>query len=112
MSCGGCLGTAKRAIGMAARGALGVGKVAMGVGLATVEVIEQRRAICRGCEIAVECAKSPGRKCWCGNPAMVVMGKGKGCGCSIEIKTRVASEICPEGKWASVMVEGGRSQVV
>jgi len=111
MSCGGCLGTVRRAMCMAARGAVGIVKTVVGVGLATAEVIERRRAICRGCEIAVECVRSPGRKCWCGDPVKMAMGTAEGCGCLIEVKTQVENAVCVKGLWTSV-VEGGRSQVL
>ena len=62
------------------RGATGLVKSILGIGLSTQEVITNRKIICDSCEF------KEGSKC------------GK-CGCWLAHKTRVAEESCPMGYW-------------
>jgi hypothetical protein len=60
-------------------------------GRADPEVIEARRAVCRGCDYAVPCPSPWGHlKCIC-----------SACSCVILFKTMVASEECPHRFWPS-----------
>lgn len=70
-------------------GVAGVTKaVALPQTWAEPEVIEERRRICRSCPMASPCKLAPDKKCWC-----------TVCHCALKLKTKVASEKCPEGKW-------------
>lgn len=64
--------------------------------------VEARRGLCRGCP-ARNRTKADGadqESDWCGEPLLAV--EGKSCGCVIALKTAVASESCPRGKWGAV----------
>lgn len=63
-------------------GVTGLSKSVLGIGLATDEVIEERRSICSSCQYRnkLNCTK---------------------CGCYIKHKTKLAGEKCPMGYWGS-----------
>jgi len=77
MSCGGCF-----------KGAAGLAKYALGIGLAAGPLAEVRRRLCRNCERAVPCRTQPGKMCRCAV-----------CGCWLMPKTGLAAETCPLEKW-------------
>lgn len=66
--------------------------------VASDEVSEQRREVCRGCPSRVRKPGLPGLpdSDWCGEPMEETPTT---CGCLLYGKTMVASERCPAGKW-------------
>ncbi|MAK37878.1 MAG: hypothetical protein CMC15_17095 [Flavobacteriaceae bacterium] len=72
-----------------AKGIKGLTKSTLGLGLASEEVIKERRSICD------TCVHRDNKSCSI-------------CGCFIIPKTRVASEECPKGYWGSSNVESNK----
>ena len=72
-----------------ANGVMGLTKSTFGLGLASKEVIQERRSICD------TCVHRDNKSCSI-------------CGCFIIPKTRVASEECPKGYWGSSNVESNK----
>lgn len=70
---------------IAARGAAGIAKAVLGAGGASLELIESRTEICKGCEHAIL--------------SLGVLSRCKLCGCATWAKVRNATEKCPAGKW-------------
>jgi hypothetical protein len=70
-----------------AHGAVGLTKALVGIDRAPAAVIEARRAICRQCDRATR-HKDGVRVLRC-----------QECACWIKLKTRLAGETCPLGKW-------------
>lgn len=70
------------------KGAIGAAKAVAGIDRAPSAVTVRRLAICNGCEHAVPCPRDETRACRCSV-----------CRCVLSLKTRVASERCPEGRW-------------
>jgi hypothetical protein len=68
-------------------GAVQVGKAIVGIDRAPADVIEARRAICRQCDRATR------------HKDGVRVLKCLECSCWIKLKTRLAGEKCPLGKW-------------
>lgn len=68
-------------------GAKQVVKSKLGIGHAPLHIIEERRAKCRPCSLALPCKKKAG-KCTCA-----------ACGCRLDEKTSLAEEFCPMGEW-------------
>jgi hypothetical protein len=66
--------------------------VAAGMPRASVEEIERRLGICNACP-------SFDKDGYGG------MGKCNVCGCNMEVKTVMATEACPEGKWQKINPE-------
>jgi hypothetical protein len=64
--------------------------VAAGMPRASVEEIEQRLGICNACP-------SFDKDGYGG------MGKCNVCGCNMEVKSVMATEACPEGRWHAVV---------
>lgn len=56
--------------------------------------LERVRSICTACD--TRHVDSAGRR-WCGQPMMIVPGVS--CGCLVDLKTRLFTETCPQGKW-------------
>jgi len=77
-----------------AHGAIGLVKAALGVGQATQAVIEARRNVCRDC---THSRKHPLLKTSTGLPLVSYCRK---CLCSLRAKTTLATEACPDGRWA------------
>jgi len=77
MGCRGCL-----------NGAIGAGKAIVCLDRASSAESARRLEICDECERAVPCARDASRACRCSV-----------CGCVLSLKTRLASERCPEGRW-------------
>lgn len=75
-----CQGCAGRIL----KGIKGQAKARLGIGLATNEEIDRRRAVCRGCENAIPCGSGSNLKCVC-----------RVCGCRLKEKTMLAVEKCP-----------------
>ena len=66
-------------------------KSVAGIGIASNDIIESRRAMCRTCPHADPCAPPwASKKCVCGK-----------CGCPLKHKTRLADETCPAEKWVA-----------
>lgn len=64
--------------------------VAAGMPRASVEQIEQRLGTCRACE-----HYDP--------EAYAGLGRCNVCGCNMEVKSVMATEACPKGKWHAVV---------
>lgn len=90
MSCSGCK-KRRLSAGQVLHGGKQIAKSISGVGLASEEVIEQRRQICRTCDKAIACTKNIKKFCIC-----------EKCGCRLFHKTRMKDEACPLGKWHRV----------
>ncbi len=71
-----------------AKGAIGLARSVLGVGLASPRQIEQRLAICRACPEAVPCVHNTRQVCKCDI-----------CHCWLRHKTRLKRERCPLGQW-------------
>ena len=56
--------------------------------------LERVRGICAACPTL---HKGDGLRLWCGEPMRLV--EGVACGCLVNLKTRLATEGCPQGKW-------------
>lgn len=70
------------------KGAIGAAKAVAGIDRAPSVVTERRLAICNGCEHCVPCKRDPSRACRCSV-----------CRCVLSLKTRLAGERCPVGRW-------------
>ena len=70
------------------RGAIGISKSMLGMGVAPPNVQKKRMELCQECPKAVRCAPHAPPVCFC-----------KACGCYLKHKTRLKSERCPMGKW-------------
>jgi len=70
------------------QGAKGIFDYAMHRDRPIQDVVNRRRAICRGCEHAIPCVGKVGRYCRCGK-----------CGCLLKAKTAIKGQTCPAGKW-------------
>ena len=69
------------------RGAKGLSKYHMGVGLASEDVVNDRKNVCLSCK-------------YIKNPKPDLKGsKCKLCGCLIRAKTALRQETCPKNKW-------------
>jgi hypothetical protein len=66
--------------------------VAAGMPRASVEEIEQRLGICNACPSFDKDGYGGSGQC-------------RVCGCNMEIKTVMATEACPEGKWQKINPE-------
>ena len=77
------------------RGLIGLGKVALGIGLDEPDTIRHRRDLCR------ECPEAMRREDWADRPSrgLTTLSRCKLCRCIIAAKTQVAAEKCPAGKW-------------
>ena len=72
-------------------GVMGITKATLGLGLASEQEIDARRAICDACEY------KKGKMCGV-------------CGCLLSAKTKLAKEQCPKGFWGqSITIENKRS---
>lgn len=72
-------------------GVKGITKATLGLGLASEQEIDARRAICNSCEYR------KGKMCG-------------SCGCLLSAKTKLAEEKCPMGFWGqSITIENKRS---
>ena len=70
------------------RGAKGLSKYHLGVGVADEEEINKRKEICKNCELIKNKTDDlKGSKC-------------SACGCLIRAKTALKNEKCPKGKWS------------
>lgn len=58
---------------------------------APAPVIADRRAVCRACPDAIPCQHNPAKFCVC-----------RVCNCQLRIKTTLAAESCPAGKWSAI----------
>lgn len=76
-------------------GAVGLAKAATGIGTVSLQVMQERRDVCRECDQAT---RSPDPK-FAVNKGLTCLSQCKPCGCYIAAKTKVASESCPLGKW-------------
>ena len=70
------------------RGASGISRSVIGIGLASSVVQRRRMEICQPCKEAVRCVPYAPQVCKCLQ-----------CGCFLKHKTRLAKERCPLGKW-------------
>jgi len=70
------------------KGAIGTAKAVAGIDRVPSEAAARRLAICNGCDRAVPCPRDADRACRCSV-----------CRCVLSLKTRLASERCPEGRW-------------
>ncbi len=77
MGCASCL-----------KGAVGIAKSVVGVDRAPSAEVVRRLAVCGACEQGVPCKRDSSRACRCSV-----------CRCALSLKTRVASERCPLGRW-------------
>ncbi len=78
-------------------GLLGAAQSIIGLGLATESVIAARRDICRVCAESVKKKKYLNHAC----QGLTTTSICKLCKCNIALKTRLAGESCPDGKWQS-----------
>lgn len=62
--------------------------------LRSEEEVERVRGICAVCPTL---HKDGGLRLWCGEPMRLV--DGVACGCLVNLKTRLSTEGCPQGKW-------------
>ena len=74
-------------------GAVGMLKATLKLDQAPADVVKVRREICHTCPDAVPCKKSKnaGLMCRCSV-----------CKCRLDMKTSIAGEECPAGKWGKV----------
>lgn len=70
----------------APRGALGLTKVGLGIGIAPEKIVNERREICLACS------------CYNG------FGMCSECGCCLDAKIRLKNQKCPKSKWLKVTV--------
>ena len=77
------------------RGAIGLGRSSLGVGLADDATIDERRRICSMCDQATRCKKTSMR----GLRLLSPLSQCGICRCAIAAKTRLANERCPVDKW-------------
>ena len=82
-------------------GVFGAAKYAAAIAsgdIASEEVTEQRREVCRACPSRVRKSPMPGvaESDWCGSP---MEETEKTCGCLLFAATMVASKECPQKKW-------------
>jgi len=70
----------KRSVAGIIKGAVGLAKSELGIGAASKKEIDDRRAICIGCD-------------------KQVLGVCSECGCYCAAKVKIAKERCPIGKW-------------
>ena len=91
----GCCDQMKAKAGLLKRGVIGLGRVALRIGIASPSVIGDRRDLCRVCPEATR------RDDWQDRPSqgLTTMSKCKLCRCIIAAKTQLKSEKCPAGKW-------------
>lgn len=75
--------TGSKIIHGAIHGATGITKALLHIGRAAPAVIDQRMAVCRGC------------------PRLRPGGRCDACGCFVSLKTTLATESCPVGKWSA-----------
>ena len=81
-------------------GIIGITKSKLGIGSATIEVIEERMLICSNCEYSTKNPNS--NKGWmnkrcCGGCNGLPIGVP---GCFIQEKTQLLTETCPQKRWA------------
>jgi len=81
--------TIKNILNTAANGAIGLGRVALRLGIATTNVIKNRRDKCRLCENSTK------------NPKMGLTNFSycKICKCNIMAKSQLLNEKCPNAFW-------------
>jgi len=70
------------------KGAVGAVKAITGVDRAPSAEIVRRLTVCNACERAVPCVRDASRACRC-----------TVCRCVLSLKTRLAGERCPVGRW-------------
>ena len=93
MACG-----CKELISRLRRGAVGLGKAVAGLDAADEPTIQARRDQCRRCEHAT---RNPNPK-YAANTGLTTFSRCTKCSCYIAPKTKIASEMCPIGRWAAV----------
>ncbi|MBI1335506.1 MAG: hypothetical protein GC164_00930 [Phycisphaera sp.] len=77
------------------RGALGVSRATVGVDRVGEQTFVDRKRICASCEAASP-RKATGIQ---GLKLLTPMSRCKDCHCLIQLKTSLATERCPRGKW-------------
>jgi hypothetical protein len=77
------------------KGAVGLTKAACGIDPAPAEVVQARRDICRECPFATK----DQREKFIANKGLTTFSRCTKCGCVIAAKTKIAGEVCPDGKW-------------
>jgi len=91
-----CCGKGRQAINMVKTGAQVIGKIAAGR-WAPPQTIEYRRQQCSSCSLRTIVLTVE----FCGKPynGRITHTETEGCGCMIRMKTALADEKCPLGKW-------------
>ena len=84
-----CNNKNKSGLAQLAHGAVGLTKALVGIDRAPAAVIAARRAICQQCDRATRHRDG------------VRVRRCLECKCWIKLKTRIAGETCPLGKWIS-----------
>lgn len=85
----------QRMVKTAAKGAVGLTKVALRVGIAKDDIIKLRRDRCRVCEFATKNADPK----YAANNGLTNLSRCTKCHCNIKAKTQLVSEHCPVGQW-------------